>query len=220
MTGDDWRPALASLGPYFSLDPAPADPAAAGWRPFEDLLQPGPLEERTAYTRASLAGLAGGEVEERVAASTVSLGLFSRLLSPVVGAAALGVAAPPLALDTVWWRPFETGPWPLAVERAGQPGGLDEALSFLVDRFATGFGLSRMILWGNVSSALFGAVAGLRASRPDLVPAATAFALATLGRPPYAGTGDVVRGTFVRRSCCLYYRVPGGGYCGDCVLTR
>ncbi|MEC4021033.1 (2Fe-2S)-binding protein, partial [Streptomyces sp. H27-D2] len=23
---------------------------------------------------------------------------------------------------------------------------------------------------------------------------------------------------FVRRSCCLYYRVPGGGMCGDCVL--
>ncbi|MFD2121439.1 (2Fe-2S)-binding protein [Streptomyces cirratus] len=23
---------------------------------------------------------------------------------------------------------------------------------------------------------------------------------------------------FTRRSCCLYYRVPGGGLCGDCVL--
>ena len=23
---------------------------------------------------------------------------------------------------------------------------------------------------------------------------------------------------FRRRSCCLYYRVPGGGLCGDCVL--
>jgi iron complex transport system ATP-binding protein len=22
-----------------------------------------------------------------------------------------------------------------------------------------------------------------------------------------------------RTSCCLYYRVPGGGLCGDCVLT-
>ncbi|MEU7551440.1 (2Fe-2S)-binding protein [Streptomyces sp. NPDC044571] len=25
---------------------------------------------------------------------------------------------------------------------------------------------------------------------------------------------------FVRRSCCLYYKVPGGGFCGDCVLRR
>ncbi|MGI5249917.1 (2Fe-2S)-binding protein [Actinacidiphila glaucinigra] len=23
---------------------------------------------------------------------------------------------------------------------------------------------------------------------------------------------------YVRRSCCLYYRVPGGGLCGDCAL--
>ena len=30
--------------------------------------------------------------------------------------------------------------------------------------------------------------------------------------PPDAGW------TFRRRSCCLYYRVPGGGVCGDCVL--
>ncbi|MFC9282623.1 (2Fe-2S)-binding protein [Streptomyces collinus] len=25
---------------------------------------------------------------------------------------------------------------------------------------------------------------------------------------------------FRRRSCCLYYRVPGGGICGDCCFTR
>lgn len=209
---------LAALGPYFALDALPADPARHGWRRLADLCEPGPLEARTADVRQVLSGTSGVEVEERVAASTVSLGLFSRLLSPALGAAALGVPAPPLALDTTWWRPFESGPWPLAVDPAGHPPGLDEALSSLVDRFATGFGLSRTILWGNASSALFGAVAGLRASRPDLVPAAAAFAVATLGRPPYAGTGDVVRGAFVRRSCCLYYRVPGGGYCGDCVL--
>ena len=23
---------------------------------------------------------------------------------------------------------------------------------------------------------------------------------------------------FVRRSCCLYYRLPAGGKCGDCAL--
>jgi hypothetical protein len=25
---------------------------------------------------------------------------------------------------------------------------------------------------------------------------------------------------FRRRSCCLYYRIPGGGRCGDCALDR
>jgi hypothetical protein len=41
------------------------------------------------------------------------------------------------------------------------------------------------------------------------------------------GTGTASAGTpgtglpeFRRRSCCLYYRVPGGGLCGDCCLAR
>jgi len=40
------------------------------------------------------------------------------------------------------------------------------------------------------------------------------------------GTGEFVRSgpggprlQFVRHSCCLPYRVPGAGTCGDCVLT-
>jgi len=24
----------------------------------------------------------------------------------------------------------------------------------------------------------------------------------------------------VRASCCLFYRIPGGGLCGDCVLAH
>jgi ferric iron reductase protein FhuF len=26
--------------------------------------------------------------------------------------------------------------------------------------------------------------------------------------------------TFRRQSCCLYYRLPGGGLCGDCCFQR
>ncbi|MGZ4663789.1 MAG: (2Fe-2S)-binding protein, partial [Frankiaceae bacterium] len=44
--------------------------------------------------------------------------------------------------------------------------------------------------------------------------------------PPLSGTGELVQPVrfrperfFVRRSCCLFYRVPGAGTCGDCVLT-
>ncbi|WP_036475875.1 (2Fe-2S)-binding protein [Mycobacterium sp. URHD0025] len=35
-----------------------------------------------------------------------------------------------------------------------------------------------------------------------------------------AGTGYLDGLTFRRRSCCLYYQVPGGSDCGDCALTR
>ena len=44
--------------------------------------------------------------------------------------------------------------------------------------------------------------------------------------PPLAGLGEFVEEPshptgvgFARRTCCLFYRVPGGGTCGDCVLN-
>jgi hypothetical protein len=54
-------------------------------------------------------------VTERVAASIVSLGLASRLVSPPLGAAVLGGVVPYLTLDNLWWRPVDGGPVPLAV---------------------------------------------------------------------------------------------------------
>jgi ferric iron reductase protein FhuF len=42
-----------------------------------------------------------------------------------------------------------------------------------------------------------------------------------LARPgPLAGAGrfDVGGRYFVRASCCLFYRIPNAGKCGDCVL--
>ncbi|MGX6600600.1 (2Fe-2S)-binding protein [Micromonosporaceae bacterium Da 78-11] len=49
---------------------------------------------------------------------------------------------------------------------------------------------------------------------------------ACLALGPLAGTGSLVRPDpdgprrfLVRANCCLYYRIPGGGTCGDCVLT-
>lgn len=219
--------ALGALGPYFALEPT--DDVDAGWRPLRDLLEPGPLDGRVAFTARFLGGLAGADVEERVAASTASLGLFARVLSPVLGASALGASAlgvplPALTLDSLAWRTFETGPWPLAVTRrvgeASVASVLEDVVAPLVDRFAEGFALSSTVLWGNAASALFGAVAALRTVRPDLVPVAEAQAVDALSVAPLAGTGDVGAGGFVRRSCCLYYRIPGGGYCGDCVLAH
>ncbi|MGW5694872.1 (2Fe-2S)-binding protein, partial [Streptomyces asiaticus] len=35
-----------------------------------------------------------------------------------------------------------------------------------------------------------------------------------------AGTLGTAPLGYRRRTCCLYYRVPGGGLCGDCVLRE
>ena len=41
-----------------------------------------------------------------------------------------------------------------------------------------------------------------------------------LARPPLRGVGEYGPDRrFRRRSCCLLYRVPGAGLCGDCILA-
>lgn len=100
------------------------------------------------------------------------------------------------------------------------------------------YGLSAHTLRGNAASALVGAVRMLHTRAADApyptLPAATALLTAApataealpAGGPPAAGpfatagtfTPDPI--TYRRRNCCLYYRLPGAGVCGDCVLTR
>jgi hypothetical protein len=97
------------------------------------------------------------------------------------------------------------------------------------------FVLSDHVLWGNVASALGGA-AGMIADAGDAAPAdagdaapaerAAAIVTQMLALQPLRGTATMerpdrsrARWFLVRRNCCLYYRIPGGGTCGDCVLT-
>jgi hypothetical protein len=82
------------------------------------------------------------------------------------------------------------------------------------------------VLRGNIASALAGAAGMLAGSFPDRAETAGQLTARVLALGPLRGTGEFVqpdasqpRRFLVRRSCCLYYRVPGGGTCGDCVLT-
>jgi FhuF 2Fe-2S C-terminal domain len=141
------------------------------------------------------------------------LGLASRLTSPALGALVLGGVLPAAEL---WWKPVAGGPWPIAYRDAGPGESLLAPVGPVLAAFRTRFALSPKVLWGNVASALAGA-AGLL---PD---AERAFAIvaASLAEPPLAGMGRFERrgrGGFRRNNCCLYYRIPGGGTCGDCVL--
>jgi FhuF 2Fe-2S C-terminal domain len=198
---------------------------------------------------AARAGLAPAEVTERVAASIVFLGLAARLVSPSLGAAVLGGVVPDLTLDNLWWRPVDGGPVPLAVMGSGPVAGreigdvsaggqLDDAAALLSERcvqgladpvagaFRAAFRLSPLVLRGNIASALAGAAGVLARSFPDRAENAGQLTARILDLPPLRGTGELVQPDasrpsrfLVRRSCCLYYRVPGGGTCGDCVLT-
>ena len=82
------------------------------------------------------------------------------------------------------------------------------------------------VLRGNAASALAGASAMLAGSRPPRAGTAERRTARILALEPLRGTGEFVgpdpavpRLEFVRHSCCLLYRVPGAGTCGDCLLT-
>ena len=208
---------LDELGPFFALQ-RPSDDGQ--WHALRELYDGPALDERVSYVGDFLSSMAGTEVETRVAASTMSLGLFARLVAPLLGACALGMPLPALDMDRTYWQPAPGGPWPLALTGTAVtpdlPATLDQVVLPLGDVVAQRFSLSEQIVRGNIASGVFGAVRMIGTARPDLAEAAAALGCSLLDGP-LTGTGSFDT-EFVRSSCCLYYRIPGGGYCGDCVL--
>lgn len=216
MTEDEARRELARLGEFFAVQPA-SDPGP--WRPAADLLDPGVLGRRVEIVGTALAGMVGADVEPRVATSTASLGLFARLLSPALGAALLDLPGP--AVDALRWRPETPGTVPLSSPcwaRDVLDETLDQLLLPMLDVLHAEHGVSRHVLLGNLASAVNGSLRMAVASRPDLADAAGALRARLLDHRALVDAA-LPGEPFVRRSCCLYYRLPGGGYCGDCVLA-
>ncbi|MFF4099418.1 (2Fe-2S)-binding protein [Streptomyces sp. NPDC001903] len=214
---------LAAVGPFFAV-PYGQEPPGDGFRPLSELYGPR-LEPYVAEVGRRI-----GSGPGRVAASTAQFGIASRLWSIGIGCAALGGRVPDLSADRVWWRLPGAGSPELWLPEPGRgdlpAGALGETvlnnLAGLDARLRERYGVSPKVLRGNAASGLVGAVRVLM----DRVPGAPAVALAAEllaedGPLGAAGTFIHEEGlgvAFVRRSCCLYYRVPGGGLCGDCVL--
>lgn len=206
---------VSRFGPYFAIGTGTDD--GAGWRPFPEA-DPARLDELVDVYAERLR-----TDERRVAASILFQGLASRLWSPVVAAAACGVV-PDLA-GLLWAHGAPTAlrlpePRGWRVEDPGEGAALVHETVVegqLVPLSATLRALVRLpdgLIWGNAASALAG---GLAVGPRD--PAREALVRALLARAPLAGTGELGPGGFLRRSCCLYYRVPPGGeMCGDCAL--
>jgi ferric iron reductase protein FhuF len=80
--------------------------------------------------------------------------------------------------------------------------------------------VSARILRGNATSAVVAAGRQVARSRPEAAGRAESVVRGLLEAEPMSDTGSLSAGwAFRRRSCCLYYRLPGGGTCGDCVLV-
>jgi hypothetical protein len=168
--------------------------------------------------------------ESRVAASLLFQGLAARLWSPVLGCACAGLVPDLDPASLRWWRASPLG------LRTDQPTGwlvagpaqhaelaartvLEANLRPLGCALRRRVRISEGLLWGNAASALVGAA---RIADPG-GDALRALVMALLDREPLRGSATPVAAsgplTVRRRSCCLYYRVPGGGLCGDCALN-
>lgn len=223
--------AARTLGPFFTVTAEPGP----DWVTWAALVEGAPLQQRIAAVRAALAAAPSTpDVDERVAASLTHLGLVARLVSPVLGAALVGGVLPVATPENVHLRLSGTNPLPLALPEArAVPVTGPPALAHAVDRFwlipavqplstkvADCTGLSPQVLTGNTISAVAGALRMAGTAAPTLSRIATATLDAMLTGGTLAGSGiRSADDSFVRRSCCLLYRLPGAGYCGDCILA-
>ncbi|HEY3906311.1 MAG TPA: (2Fe-2S)-binding protein [Streptosporangiaceae bacterium] len=239
MTGQALTPATAeqvaaartasdALGLYFQL----ADPVIdhqPGWRSAAELyeLKTGPLDELLDTAAERL-----GSGERRVAASLFYQGYAARLLSPQLGCLITGGHLPFVPADQLRYRAPATELIQLGLPPSpGWQGPVESLLDELLDRSFTAHllplataiqartSLSAAILHDNAASAL---INGLRLLAPrleegDWRPLATR----ALAHQNLRGSGNLraAEPAFVRRSCCLYYRTPAGGLCGDCPLA-
>jgi len=195
---------------YFALE---SPPTLDGWASLAELVDsPSALVARVEITRAAV-----GAPDQRVAASIDFLGVVARVLSPALRSAVDTDIVPRLSLGAVWWRPAVPGPMrlsyravPAAPAAEFVPAVVSPVVAPLVAAYRASFALSAKVLWGDVASALNGAVLSLGRG--------TSFVRTVLSQPPLAGTARALPPTFVRNSCCLFYRVPGAGLCADCIL--
>jgi hypothetical protein len=162
--------------------------------------------------------------ELRIGASLVHLGHAARLWSPVLACVLVHGVIPDL---TNLQRADDNAELRLP-EPVGERASPEPELLYRVvvrdqmQRFAAGLRvtLAPGLLYGNIASALAGTARMLLAARPDLREPITQATTALLNTAELAGTGTVTGSDlcFRRNSCCLYYRIPGGGKCGDCAL--
>jgi iron complex transport system ATP-binding protein len=178
-----------------------------------------------------------GTPDRRVAASILFQGMAARLWSPVLGCLATAGIVPDLPAPTQWQLRADGGVEPciphpggwIVTEDAHDVAALVErivirnVLQPLAAQLRAEQPIARGLLWGNVTSALVGPLRVLQRGAVD-DPLTAAVVLRLLDTPPLAGTAALGASgnldEFRRRSCCLYYRIPSGGRCGDCALDH
>ena len=194
---------LDRLGGFFVL----ADPAGSDAVPWPELLDEERLAARLAQVRAALAGSTGqdpGDVDPKVAASALQVGLASRLLSVGLATAVLHGRVPDLLSRHLLGSPGHRGEVPLALAPDTpwtSVATLDEAADRLTRTLVAGSladldaacarvgGVAPRVLLSNTTSSLVGAARVLAHARPGCGPAAWELARLLLSSPGLAPGG-------------------------------
>jgi FhuF 2Fe-2S C-terminal domain len=228
----------ARLGPYFTITAGEID---GNWCRAREMHADGWRD------RIGTVGRRLGTDEVRVAISTVQLDFAARAWSPVLACALLhGVV---VDLDDLHISVAGPVTLMLPEPRGLPASGTDQAamlyrtvMEHHLQPFSAGLhgntglqgdtgsggneepqgAVADGMLWGNAASAMLAALRIVVNSRPDLNQAARELAEQLLDTGLLRGTGylSTTGLRFRRRSCCLFYRVPGGGTCSDCSLLR
>ncbi len=212
---------IRNVSGYFAVGTGPLND---GWRPV------GQLYDDTALL-AEIVGRVKARMnvtERRVAASTFFLGFAARLWSIGVGTVAGYRLLVDLAPERLLFRDID-GQIALHLEHpvVQQRDDLPCALADLVlDTHLTPLALalrrlspiSERLLDGNSASALLGAARVFDRDRATTSGWELARSICTDPRLSAAVRFDDI--DYRRNSCCLYYRTPHGGLCGDCALDR
>jgi ferric iron reductase protein FhuF len=196
------------------------------------------LDALLGSVRAALGGC-----EPRVAASLFFQGYASRLLSPPLACLAANGCVPEMPAGRLRWRHPEDQMIELGLTADGGWAGsdrrlieqlvtasFDEHLQPLADALRRRVRIAAGLLTGNAASAL---VSGLGLLAGRLGTDWRSLAAHAVAQPRLRGTGNWGVGpghdspgrggggepVFVRRSCCLYYRVAAGSLCADCPLA-
>jgi iron complex transport system ATP-binding protein len=215
---------IAQINTYFAVGTGPVDNR---WCSVHQL-----------YTdRDLLAGIVErvqarlGAAEPRVAASIFFLGFAARLWSIDIGAVAGHRLLPALDANELLFREFG-GQIALHIVRPVAWRGddleprladavLDAHLTPLSTALQQVTNVSPELLRGNAASALLGAAREYDRHRAAASPGPgwqLARSLCTDER--LVNTICFSDDDYRRSSCCLYYRTPRGGLCGDCVFTQ
>ncbi|MEE2032951.1 (2Fe-2S)-binding protein [Rhodococcus chondri] len=195
---------IATLTPYFAVSTGPV--SGEDWQPTSTL-----RDTDVRNTLVSAVAERMGTTEMRVAASTVFFGYAARLWSVAIGSVAVSGRCIRLDPGELLWR----GDGSITHLHIERPRFGESAAVEVLDRqvgpliAAWGDVVAPGLMWGNTASALAGAGRMIGDAASPLVDA-------LLDEPRLRESLD--RSTGRRRSCCLFYRTPSGGMCGDCVF--